>query len=136
MGYSKYLAKNERNVFLNPERKKQLLLELSEKPEIYRIERPTRLFRAHALGYKAKQGYFVVRARISKGLTRRERPNHARHPSKTGLFFGYDISKKEILARRILNKYPNAIILGGYYLVENGQYKWYEFILKDRSIKD
>ena len=32
-----------------------------------RIERPTRLDRARALGYKAKQGYVVVRARVRKG---------------------------------------------------------------------
>ena len=32
-----------------------------------RIDKPTRLDRARALGYKAKQGYVVVRARVRKG---------------------------------------------------------------------
>ena len=36
-------------------------------PTIHRIERPSRLDRAHRLGYKAKQGFVVARIRIKKG---------------------------------------------------------------------
>ena len=32
-----------------------------------RVDKPTRLDRARALGYKAKQGYVIVRARVRKG---------------------------------------------------------------------
>ena len=34
---------------------------------IERVERPTRLDRARALGYKAKGGFIVVRARVRRG---------------------------------------------------------------------
>ncbi len=136
MGASKYIAKNERLVFKDPKRRKELLMELTKKPIIYRVKKPTRLFRAHALGYKAKQGYFVVRVRISKGSFRRERPNHARHPSKAGLYFSLNISKQKIAEQRVAKKYPNADILGSYYLVENGNYKWFEVILKDKKIQN
>lgn len=135
MGAAKYIAKNERNVYLNEKRRREILMELVKAPMIYRVDHPTRLFKARALGYKAKQGYFIVRIRISKGLTRRERPNHARHPSKAGIYFGYALSAKEIAKHRIQRKYPNADILGIYYLVENGNYKWFEAVLKDKSVE-
>jgi large subunit ribosomal protein L15e len=134
MGAAKYVAKNERLIFKDPKRRKELLNELANRPAIYRVKGPTRLFRAHALGYKAKQGYFVVRVRVAKGLFRRERPNHARHPSKAGIFYALDISKQQIAEQRVAKKYPNAEVLGSYYLVENGEYKWFEVILKDRSV--
>ena len=34
---------------------------------IQRVEKPTKIHRARTLGYKAKQGYVLVRARIRKG---------------------------------------------------------------------
>ncbi|WP_455364941.1 hypothetical protein, partial [[Eubacterium] cellulosolvens] len=36
-------------------------------PSIIRIERPTRLDRARRLGYKAKNGFSLVRVRIRRG---------------------------------------------------------------------
>src|SRR5437899_10595409 len=44
-----------------------------------RIERPTRIDRARELGYRAKQGYVVVRARVRRGGRRRPRPMGGRH---------------------------------------------------------
>ena len=36
-------------------------------PVTVRVERPTRLDRARSLGYKAKQGFIVVRQRVDRG---------------------------------------------------------------------
>ena len=49
---------------------------------IERVERPTRLDRARALGYRAKQGYVVVRARVRRGGRRKQRPTRGRKQSK------------------------------------------------------
>src|SRR6059036_1531954 len=50
-----------------------------------RVERPTRIDRARELGYRAKQGYVVVRARVRRGGRRRPRPMGGRHPKRRGL---------------------------------------------------
>lgn len=132
MGAYKYIIKNERNVYKNKERKRELLMELTNSPTIQRVDRPTRLAKAKSLGYHAKKGIIVVRVRVSKGLFRRPRPNHARRPSKTGLYFGYRNSKMDIATDRVLKIYKNMDLLGAYFLADNGKYKWFEVILQEK----
>jgi len=53
---------------------KMRLIKWRRQPSIVRVEKPTRLDRARALGYKAKQGFVVVRVRVRKvGLESRGR---------------------------------------------------------------
>ena len=57
-------------------------IEYRKGKSIERVERPTKLHRARTLGYKAKQGYVVVRARIRKGGMHKVRPKSlGRNPS-------------------------------------------------------
>ncbi|MGH9989116.1 MAG: 50S ribosomal protein L15, partial [Nitrososphaera sp.] len=49
-------------------------------PTIHRIEKPSRLDRARRLGYKAKQGIVIVRARVGRGGMRKQRPVSGRRP--------------------------------------------------------
>ncbi len=56
---------------------KNLLVKNFEK-----IDKPTRLDRARALGYRAKQGIFVVRASMSKGTTKRPAFAGGRRPKR------------------------------------------------------
>src|SRR3990170_638513 len=50
-----------------------------------RLERPTRIDRARDLGYKAKPGYVVVRARVRRGGLRKHNPAGGRHPKRRGM---------------------------------------------------
>src|SRR3990167_3868695 len=43
------------------------LIKWRQEPATIRIERPTRLDRARSFGYKAKQGYVMVRQRVNRG---------------------------------------------------------------------
>ncbi|MGC8516725.1 MAG: 50S ribosomal protein L15e [Candidatus Acidifodinimicrobium sp.] len=134
MGAFKFIKENERRVYTDNDRRRELLMELSGAPAFYRVEKPTRLAKAKSLGYRAKQGYIIVRARVGKGGSRRPRPNHARKPSKAGVSFNFDVSSKKIAEGRVNRIFSNMDILGSYFLVDNGQYKWYEVILKDKKI--
>ena len=98
-----------------------------------RIERPTRLDRARALGYKAKRGFVIVKAKIGKGGRIRPRARKGRKPSKMGTFFTPKHSAQAILERRAARKYPNMEVLNSYYAGETGMHKFYEIILVDRS---
>ena len=46
---------------------RQRLVQWRKQPTVLRIEHPTRLDRARKLGYKAKQGIVVARAKVRRG---------------------------------------------------------------------
>jgi len=98
---------------------------------ITRIGRPTRLDRARALGWKAKQGFVLARIRMSKGGRMRPRPRKGRGPSKAGRKFTPEMSKQVIAERRVARAFPNLEILNSYMAGEDGSYKYYEIILID-----
>ena len=111
---------------------KQRLTEWRRQPSILRVEHPTRLDRARALGYKAKQGVIVVRVRVRKGGRRKPRPNKGRRPKRMGVYgFAPAKSIRLIAEERAQRKYPNMVVLNSYYVGEDGLYKWYEVILVD-----
>ena len=103
-------------------------------PAIVRIERPTRLDRARALGYKAKKGVVVVRVRIRRGGRRATRPNKGRKTKN--LMVNRKTPKKSlqwIAEERAARKFPNCEVVNSYWVGEDGRYKWFEVILVDRS---
>lgn len=112
---------------------KKRLIEFRKEPVIVKLERPTRLDRARELGYKAKQGFVVVRVRIKKGKRKRPKPKGGRKPSKSGMFFTPGKSKQWIAEERVAKKFPNLEVLNSYYVGEDGQNLWYEVILVDKN---
>jgi large subunit ribosomal protein L15e len=111
---------------------KQRIMEWRRQPTVVRIDKPTRLDRARALGYKAKPGVIVVRVRVRKGGLNRPRPRKGRRPKRMGVY-GYAPAKSTrlIAEERAARKYPNLEVLNSYYVAEDGEYKWYEVILVD-----
>ncbi len=113
---------------------KEKIVNARAEPRIVRLERPTRLDRARALGYKAKQGFIVVRVRVSKGGMRKQRPRAGRRPKHLGVVKIKQAESMKIVAeRRVLKKYPNMELRGSYYVFEDGRYYWFECILVDRA---
>lgn len=101
---------------------------------VVRVEHPTRVDRARALGYKAKQGVIVVRSRVRKGGRRKARVNAARKPSKMGVKkYTPKKSLQWIAEERAQRKYPNLEVLNSYWVGEDGRYKYYEVIFVDPS---
>lgn len=103
-------------------------------PTIHRIEHPSRLDRARALGYKAKQGIIVVRVRVGRGGMRKQRPVSGRRPKHIGVVhIKQDISMKRVAERRVSEKFVNLKVLGTYFLYQDGMYSWYETVLIDTN---
>ncbi len=116
----------------NKELRREHVIKWAKEPAIVRVERPTRIDRARILGYKAKQGYVIVRVRVRKGSRKREKPSGGRKPSKAGLTqIKKKVSLQRIAEMRAARKYPNLEVLNSYYVGESGMYKWYEVILVD-----
>lgn len=101
---------------------------------ITRVEKPLRLSRARSLGYKAKQGFVVVRVRVRRGGLRKPVPSSGRRQRHIGSKL-YTPHKSMLLIaqERAAKKFPNLRVLNGYWVGEDGQSKWYEVILVDSN---
>ena len=133
MGFYKYIKETWQKPKQNlGEDYKKLIMELRREDSVARVEHPTRLDKAHALGYKAKQGFAVVRVKIRKGARKRERVRNGRKPSKAGQTrYTPKISFRVIVEQRANRKYPNMEVLNSYVLAQDGMYRWFEVILID-----
>jgi len=110
----------------------QRLIEWRRQPAIVRIEKPTRLDRARKLGYKAKQGFVVVRVRVRRGGLSRPRPRSGRRPKRMGVAkLKVAKSLRLIAEEKAARKFPNLEVLNSYWVWEDGRYKWFEVIMVD-----
>ncbi len=128
MGAFKYYRKT----FEDKGQRRRNVIRWNRLGSFVRMENPSRLDRAHAVGYRAKQGFVVVRARIGKGSSKREKPAGGRKPAHAGMT---RITPKKSLQRiaeeRVSKKYPNMEALNSYYAGESGKHVWYEVIMVD-----
>ncbi|MCL2173437.1 MAG: 50S ribosomal protein L15e [Nitrososphaerota archaeon] len=111
---------------------RQRLVQWRKQPTVTRIEHPTRLDRARKLGYKAKQGFVVVRTRVRRGGLRKIRPRSGRRPKRMGVAkFKPSKSIRLIAEERTAKKFPNLEVLNSYWVGQDGRSKWFEVILVD-----
>ena len=107
-------------------------IEFRKGHSIERVERPTKIYRARELGYKAKQGYVVVRIRVRKGGMHKVRPKRGRKPRARGVS-KYTPGKnlRWVAEERAQKKYPNLEVLNSYKVYADGKNWYYEVILVD-----
>lgn len=118
----------------NPPELREKAMVWRREPTMIRIEKPSRLDRARMLGYKAKQGFVVVRVKVGRGGMRKQRSRSGRRPKHLGVVkIKQSISMQEVAERRVNEKYPNLEVLGSYYLYEDGRNYWYEVLLIDKN---
>jgi large subunit ribosomal protein L15e len=97
-----------------------------------RVDHPTRIDRARDLGWKAKPGFVVVRARVRRGGLRKHNPLGGRHPKRRGMLkITMAKSIQRIAEERVAKRYPNMEVLASYWVGEDGMHKFYEVILVD-----
>lgn len=107
-------------------------VELRKQPAMLRVDRPWRLDRARAIGYKAKEGVVVVRMRVSRGGMRKQRPTSGRRPKHMGVLkIKSNVPGQSVAERRVLEKYPNLKLLGSYLIWKDGRFAWFECIMVD-----
>ena len=97
-----------------------------------RIERPTRLDRARNAGYKAKQGYVLVRGRVRKGSFQKRQIKAGRRAKRKGILaITVGKSLQRMAEERAQKRFPNLEVLNSYWVGADGQNEWYEIILVD-----
>lgn len=109
------------------------LIAWRKEPVTIRISRPTRLDRARALGYKAKQGILIVRQRVNRGGKDRPHELGGRKPKHRRLNMVHDKNYQHISEERANLKYPNCEVLNSYFVGKDGIHAWYEVILIDKT---
>jgi len=111
-----YMAATWNNMWkLNSDELKSKAIGWRTEHSIHRIERPSRLDRARKLGYKAKQGIIMVRARVGRGGMRKQRPVSGRRPKHLGVVhIKQGISMQHVAERRVLKNFPNMESLASY----------------------
>lgn len=110
----------------------QRLVEWRQQETLVKVDNPTRLPKARSQGYKSKKGFTVVRSRIGKGGTKRERITAGRRPKRTGQTrFSSKKSKQVIAEERASKKYENLEVLDSYWVAEDGNNHWFEVIMVD-----
>jgi large subunit ribosomal protein L15e len=110
----------------------QRLIEYRNSPSFVRLDKPTRIDRARALGYKAKQGYVIVRARVRRGGMRKRAIRGGRRAARKGMIkITMSKSIQRIAEERTAKHYPNLEVLNSYWVGQDGKYKYYEVILVD-----
>jgi len=115
-----------------PESIKERAIAWRKEPAIVRVEKPSRIDKARRLGYKAKQGFIVVRVRVGRGGMRKGRPRSGRRPKHLGTVkIKANVSYREVAERRVSERYPNLKVLNSYFLYKDGKYAWHEVILMD-----
>ena len=112
---------------------RQRLIEWRRQESTVRIERPTRLDRARSLGYRAKQGFVLVRQRVPRGGRQRETIRKGRRSKHFGRRKNVDKNYQQVAEERAVKKYPNCEVLNSYYVAEDGTHSWYEIILVDKA---
>lgn len=135
MGYYKYVQK----LWTKPKENlgelwRQRLIAWRQDPSTIRLEHPTRIDRARSLGYRAKQGMFVVRQRVIRGGHVNPSLHGAGRRSKKQSTRMALVQNYQWIAEGRANKqYQNCEVLNSYYVAHDGLYYWYEVILVDRN---
>ncbi len=133
MGYLKYV----RALWKRPRQNlgdtyKQRLYALRREPVTVRLERPTRIDRARALGYKPKQGVIIVRQRVLRGGRMRPDIKGGRRTAHSGQQKTLKKNYQQVAEERAAVKFKNCEVVNSYLLVEDGLSAWYEIIMVDR----
>merc|ERR1719331_2985540 len=108
--------------------------EYRQLPQVHRAQKPSRLDKARACGYKAKQGYAVYRARIRRGGRKRA--------VGKGIVYGKPVhggirklkkarSHRSVAEEKIGRRCSNMRVLNSYWVGQDAAYKFYEVIVVD-----
>ena len=128
------LYKQVRELWKKPQNNelwKERLIQWRKDTSTVRLDKPTRIDRARSLGYKAKQGYVMVRQRVLRGGHRLEQIKGGRRSKRFGTRLNLDKNYQWIAEERTQKKFRNLTLLNSYWVASDGLYSWYEVILVD-----
>lgn len=112
---------------------RERMIKWRKENSVVKLENPTRLDKARALGYKAKEGILVVRVRVKRGGRQKEQIRKGRRSKRRGRRKIVGKSYQWVAEERANKKFRNFNVLNSYYLSQDGKHYWFEVILVDKS---
>lgn len=96
------------------------------------VDKPLRLDKARALGYKAKKGFVVLRIRVMRGgRTRSMTGVKGRKARKQHIRKILKMNYRWVAELRASKKYPTLEVLNSYWIGKDGKHYFYEVIMVD-----
>ncbi len=132
MGYLKYvkqLWKKPRETL--GQKYKDNLYNWRRENVITRVEKPTRIDRARTLGYRAKQGFVIVRVRVIRGGKENPQIRKGRDGGNQSSKITQSKNYKWICEEKAQRRFPNLEVLNSYWVGQDEKYYWHEIILVD-----
>lgn len=134
MGYQKYVQK----LWEKPAESlgavyKQRLIQWRKEPVTVRVDNPTRPDKARRVGYRAKQGVFIVRQRVDRGGRAKPFPAGGRRTKRYRSRMNLKMNYQWVAEQRANDKYVNCEVLNSYFAGKDGQHFWYEVVMVDRD---
>jgi len=110
---------------------RERMIEWRKSPVFTKVDKPLRLDKARALGYKDKIGFVIIRVRIKRGGHKRPRPNKGRRSKRLHTRKNLRMNYKWIAEQRASKKFTNLEVLNSYQIGKDGMSYFYEVILVD-----
>lgn len=127
-----YLRTAWRNT--SPETVRSRMIDWRASLAVERIEKPTRLDRARSLGYKAKNGFVILRVRVMRGgRTRKQMGVKGRKSRKQTNRKTLKMNYQWVAEIRAARKYPTLEVLNSYPIGKDGKHAYFEVIMVDPS---
>ena len=132
---SKGLYQYLREAWKKPDIKtlRERMIEWRKSNVFTKVDKPLRLDRARALGYKDKKGFVIIRVRIKRGGHKRPRPNKGRRSKRLHTRKTLKMNYKWIAEQRAARKFKNLEVLNSYQIGKDGINYFYEVIMVDPS---
>ncbi|MEN2498760.1 MAG: 60S ribosomal protein L15 [Marteilia pararefringens] len=108
--------------------------ELRQLKPIHRVTKPSVPHRAHALGYKAKQGYVIISVAIRRGTKKVNAKHGIKYgkPSNNGIRQKRkSLSLQAMAEQKVGREYQSLRMLGSYWVAQDANSKYYEVIMVD-----
>lgn len=115
----------------DPEVLRERMVEWRKGSRFVKVEKPLRLDKARALGYKDKKGFVVIRVRVLRGGHSRPRPNKGRRSKRLHARKNLKMNYKWIAEQRVGRKYANLEVLNSYQIGKDGKHYFFEVIMVD-----
>ena len=103
---------------------------------ITKIEKPSRLDKARALGYKAKKGFIMFRVVIERGGRHKSRPTVKRRSKRFSVKKILRMNYRWVAESRVQRKYPSLEILNSYPIGKDGIHYFFEIIAVDPNMPE
>lgn len=132
MGYLKYVKQAWKKPRLNlGQNYKNMLFNWRRENSIERLEYPTRPDRARSLGFRAKQGFVIVRVRVIRGGKKNPSIMSGRDGGNLSTKITQSKNYQWICEERAQKRFPNLEVLNSYWVGQDEKYYWYEIIMVD-----